>query len=61
VVNEAMLLELRQNRFNIISEYLTGQAEPPSKRISIITPDILAENPTSTGPAVTINLMAVSQ
>ncbi len=61
VVDEAMLLELQQNRINIISEYLTSQAALQGERISIVTPDGLSDNPEATGPGVTIALAAISQ
>ncbi|GAB6194179.1 DUF748 domain-containing protein [Desulfocastanea catecholica] len=61
VVDEAMLLELQQNRINIISAYLTSQAALQDERISIVTPDSLADNPHGTGPAVTIALTAISE
>jgi hypothetical protein len=61
LIDDAMLLELQQNRMDIISEYLTSQASLSPERISIVTPDSLAENPQSTSPGVTIALKAVNQ
>jgi len=60
VVDEAMLLELRQKRVNILTEYFTSQAAAHPERISIATLDHLPEKPQSSGPAVTIALTAIN-
>lgn len=61
VVDAAMLLELRQNRIKLISEYLTSQAALQDERISVVTSDGLSENPENSGSAVTIALTAISE
>jgi hypothetical protein len=60
VVDETMLLELRQKRINILAEYFTSQAASQPDQISIATLDHLPEKPQSSGPAVTIALTAIT-